>query len=148
MNEEKLNRLAECIGATTNEIENYVLDETGFVRYKSISDDEEYYEIEGDRTGLVQYGLAILRAAVAQGENDGSNSIKISLDADQLFDSKTEVHPVAVKITDKIKQPITTATKQNLTHKLFGIAILIGFIAILVFSIYGMIEFIRHVFIS
>jgi hypothetical protein len=148
MDKSKEIQLTDCISKSAELIESYVLEETGKINYKGISDEEEYYQLEGDRAGLIKYGLQILKAAVSKGnadEDQGPSELVLKLSP--IFQSGTEVQVVKIKVLEEIESNENTKKyPSKIVHKVFGLGIITAILVILGFAMVGAIQVIRWIF--
>ena len=148
MDKSKEKQLTDCISKSAEEIESYVLEETGKIKYKGISDEEEYYHLEGDQAGLIKYGLQILKAAVSKGNVDEEQEpTELGLKLSPLFQPGTEVQVVKIKVVEKVETVENTKKySSKIVQKIIGWGIITAILAFLGLAIVGAIQIIRWVF--
>lgn len=140
--------LAEYIFKSADQIESYIREETGNLAYKSVSDEEEYYELTGDRAGLIRFGLQLLKTAVSGAKLVSENELsEFQLTLVPLFQSGSEVIVTEIKRVDELGQ-IETQTKNHSkkVHKIIGLCILATILSVLIMATIGAVQILKWIF--
>ena len=145
---EKLDKLSDCILKSSEEIESFIREDTGKIKYQGISDEDDYYELEGDRAGLIRYGLEIVKSAITSGKKEGNyNDEVVDLHIGRLFDATTEVQLVRVKRVNYFTLgSLPNETPTPLKYKITGWAAVALFFSMFGFSIFGLFVFLKWAF--